>query len=458
MRLPPYSSYKPTGIDWLGDVPEHWGVGRVGALFRLKSGGTPSTEVADYWDGGIPWVSAKDMKSLRIVDTEDHITPRAVAESATSLVPAGSVLIVARSGILKHTLPVAVTEREVAINQDIKGCLPDPTRIDCYFFAYWVQGHQPSLLTLWRQQGATVESLDVEKVKTASLPVPPLPEQRAIADFLDRETAKIDMLVAKKRTLIERLKEKRTALISRTVTRGLPPDAARAAGLDSHPKLKPSGIDWLGDVPEHWDVSPIVRQASEIQTGPFGSQLHEADYVDGGIPLINPAHIVGGCLLPDDRSSVDEETAQRLSRHRLRTGDIIMARRGEIGRCALVTDAEAGWLCGTGALLLRLANSDPRYLVRVLSSSGFSKLLELRAVGTTMLNLNPAIVGRMLVPVPLEQEQSAIADFLDRQTSKIDNMVAKVENAIERLQEYRIALITAAVTGKIDVRREANGN
>lgn len=145
-------------------------------------------------------------------------------------------------------------------------------------------------------------------------------EQRAIAAFLDRETEKIDALVAKKRTLIERLKEERTALITHTVTRGLPSEAARAAGLDPHPKLKPSGIEWLGDVPAHWDIVPISRIAETIQTGPFGSQLHAADYTEGGIPLINPVHIIASRLIPDERSAIDESTALRLIRHRLRVG------------------------------------------------------------------------------------------------------------------------------------------
>lgn len=206
MKWQPYPKYKPSGVEWLGEVPEHWVSGRINGLFRLKSGGTPSTDNADYWDGDIPWVSAKDMKSIRVVDTEDHITTAAVRESATSVVPSATVLIVARSGILKHTLPVAIAEVPVAINQDIKGLLPQLDRIHGLFFAYWVQAHQPPLLTLWRQQGATVESLDMESVKTTLLPLPSLQEQHAIADFLDCETAKIDMLVAKKRTLIERLK------------------------------------------------------------------------------------------------------------------------------------------------------------------------------------------------------------------------------------------------------------
>ena len=218
MRFPAYPNYKTSGVEWLGEVSENWDIGRVSELFRFRSGGTLSTDVADYWDDDIPWVSTKDMKSLRIVDAEDHITSRAVAKSATSIVPAGKVLVVARSGILKHTLPVAVTEREVAINQDIKGLLPDTRRINSHYFVYFVHGNQRALLTIWCQQSATVESLDIGTVKVASIPLPLLADQRTIADFLDCETAKIDTLVSKVETAIDRLQEYRTALITAAVT------------------------------------------------------------------------------------------------------------------------------------------------------------------------------------------------------------------------------------------------
>lgn len=214
----PHPKLRSSGIEWIGDVPMRWVMGRVSALFQFRSGGTPNTDIADYWNGDIPWVSAKDMKALRISDAEDHITSTAVSESATSIVPVGTVLIVARSGILRHTLPVAVALREVAINQDIKGLLPNKDQIVSLFFAYWVQGHQPALLTLWRQQGATVESLDFEKLKTAVLPLPPVREQSAIADFLNRETAVIDCMIEKVEAAIERLLEYRSALITAAVT------------------------------------------------------------------------------------------------------------------------------------------------------------------------------------------------------------------------------------------------
>lgn len=177
----------------------------------------------------------------------------------------------------------------------------------------------------------------------------------------------MDRLVAKKQELIERLKEKRAVLISRTVTHGLPPAAAKTAGLPESPPLKPSGLDWLGDIPKHWDVRPLFRIAESIQTGPFGSQLHVADYVEGGVPLINPAHIVATRLVPDEFSAVDKSTVIRLGRHRLREGDIVMARRGEIGRCAVVGPKEVGWLCGTGSLVIRLRDSSSTYFATIIS-------------------------------------------------------------------------------------------
>ena len=213
-----------------------------------------------------------------------------------------------------------------------------------------------------------------------------------------------------------------------------------------YPKYKQSGVEWLGEVPAHWEVRTLTSIANEITTGPFGSQLHASEYVEDRIPVVNPAHIVAGSIRPDIFSSVDDATALRLERHRLKQHDVIVGRRGEIGRCAVVGRQEDGWLCGTGALVVRLHNSDPRYILAVFSGAGFREVLSLNAVGTTMLNLNPMIVGRMLSPVPPLPEQRAIADFLHRETSRLDTLVAKKRTLIERLKEKRTALISRAVT------------
>ena len=213
-----------------------------------------------------------------------------------------------------------------------------------------------------------------------------------------------------------------------------------------YPRYKPSGIDWLGDVPEHWDVLPLARVATDIQTGPFGSQLHQTDYVEDGTPIINPVHIGTDGLVPGSGETVTLETVARLSRHKLRVSDVIFARRGEIGRCAYVTEAEAGWLCGTGCMVARFPRVDPRYLVQVFRNTGFAPQLALCAVGSTMPNLNSSILGRMIVPIPPPLEQVTIADYLCREFLAIDRLISQKRALIKKLREKRRALISQTVT------------
>ena len=451
MRYHAYKQYTCTPKD--GKIPTHW---KKLALKRLVS--VPITdgphETPEFVAEGVPFVSAESvwdgtihMESMRgFISAETH------AIYSKKYRPQRDDVLIVKSGSTTGKIAFVNFDTLFNIWSPLAAIRCSPKRAISKFIFYSLTSSYFQDLIRVSWSFGTQPNIGMEVIENLAVFVPPVSEQQHIADFLDRKTAEVDALITKKRALIEKLKEKRSSLISRTVTRGLPPEAARATGLGANPKLKQSEIEWLGEVPEHWEVKSISRLADSIQTGPFGSQLHESDFVDGGIPLINPAHIVGGYVLPDDRSSVDEATAERLNRHRLRAGDIIMGRRGEIGRCAVVTEKEQGWLCGTGSVRIRLHVGDPKYLSRIIGSTGFSGLLELNAVGTTMLNLNPTIVGRMQVPVPPLPEQRAIVCFLDRETAKIDALVTKVEQVIERLQEYRTALITAAVTGKIDVR------
>jgi len=286
--------------------------------------------------------------------------------------------------------------------------------------------------------------LSKEGLEAFAIVEPPRSEKIAIAAFLDRETAKIDGLVAKKERLIELLQEKRTTLITRTVTEG----------LDHDVPMRDSGVEWLGEIPVHWEAKRVREVALSLQTGPFGSQLHADDYIADGVPVINPINLVGQSLVPDWRCSVDESNAARLEHHRLLPGDILFARRGEIGRCGLVRKEQQGWICGTGCLRMRpkLRNIDPLFLLHLLSTRVIRGWLELESVGSTMQNLNTSIIGRIPISIPGVAEQGDIASYLDRETAKIDALVAKVQEAIDRLKELRTALISAAVTGKIDVR------
>jgi type I restriction enzyme S subunit len=439
-RFKPYPAYKDSGVEWLGEIPRHWDVRRLKRLFRVVNGSTPKSDEPAYWDGEIPWATPDDLGKLaarELRSTGRYITREGYESCGTSMVPQGSLVLSTRAPI-GH---LAIAAVDLCTNQGCRS-LTFRKRSDREFFYFELAALRPILESLG--DGSTFKELAKQSLEEVAVALPAAPEQRAIAVFLDRETARIDALVGKKERLIELLQEKRTALITRAVTKGLDPNVP----------MKDSGVEWLGEIPAHWEVMRVRDIAESLQTGPFGSQLHSDEYVVGGTPVINPAHLQDEGIVPDWSSSVDDPTAERLGRHRLSAGDIVFARRGEVGRCALTTWEEEGWLCGTGSLRLRLRAdvADPRFFVRMITTGGIRGWLALQSVGSTMQNLNTAIIGRIPVVVPPCSEQVAIADRLDHECERIRQLVGRIDNGIKRLKEFRTALISAAVTGKIDVR------
>jgi len=266
------------------------------------------------------------------------------------------------------------------------------------------------------------------------LPIPPPAEQRAIAAFLDRETNRIDTLIAKKRELVERLKEKRTALISHTVTHGLPPEAAAKAGLPVNPPFKPSGIEWLGDIPKHWDVMALkwrsrCRSGDAIATDDVNPELTP----ERGVPVIGGNGVMGYC----DSSNCEHPV-------------LVIGRVGAL--CGNVHFIKPpAWITDNALVMCTdAATFSQKYLAAVLRTRNLNELADKTA--------QPLITGTRIrnerIPVPALPEQAAIAAYLAAETTKLDTLATKIEEAVERLREFRAALITAAVTGKIDVRNE----
>lgn len=300
--------------------------------------------------------------------------------------------------------------------------------------------------------GTTFLGISQESVGTFPLPLPPLLTQRAIAAFLDRETGRVDRLVAKKRELIERLKEKRTALISRTVTRGLPPAPARATRLPANPPLKPSGVDWIGDVPKHWSVKK-AKFVAKMESGHTPSRSEPANWIEDEcvipwVSLNDTKHLKDNDYIGDTAVKISEEGMRNSSAHLLPAGVVVFTRDATIGLTAITTCAAAvsqhiiAWVPGS--------EITPKYLL--LAFKAMQQYLESFTFGSTLKTIGMTDVRKLVVPVPPLPEQAAIAAYLDEETAKLDALVGKVEAAVERLQEYRTALITAAVTGKIDVR------
>lgn len=206
------AAMKPSGVPWLGDVPAHWSVEKLKFFVGFAGGGTPSKDNPEYWEGSIPWVSPKDMKRPRISETEDYITAAGQMNSPCTLIPPLSVLTVVRSGILQHSIPVALNTVPVTLNQDMKALLPTE-RANSRFLAYQISGCQKELREEWVKQGATVESIEHQRMADSELGLPPVTEQQAIAEYLDAETAKIDDLIDHTNDEITLLKELRAATI-----------------------------------------------------------------------------------------------------------------------------------------------------------------------------------------------------------------------------------------------------
>lgn len=442
-RFKPYPAYKESGVEWLGEIPAGWNLKRLKRIVVFRGGGTPSKDNLEYWEGDIPWVSPKDMKVSVVEETEDKITTEAVNKSATKLVPASSVLIVVRSGILIHTIPVALAGRDVTLNQDLKALIP-ASEIEAKFLMYLIAGMQRALLVEWKKEGATVESLELDLVADTPIPLPKIPEQCAIAAFLDRETARIDALIAKKERLIELLQEQRTALITRAVTKGLDPNVP----------MKDSGVEWLREIPGHWESAKMWRISSAISGGTPTKE--DPRYWGGEIPWVSPKDMKRRFIDFSEDTIADaalRETGLKL----LSPLAVLIVVRGMILAHSFpvaVTRVPVTINQDMKAFRFRRGIS-PLFVAWLFEGIGkvlAAAVVEEAAHGTRAIRMDQW--RSVSLPIPPESEQLAIISFLDRETARIDALVAKVRAAIAHLKELRTALISAAVTGKIDVRKE----
>ena len=216
--LNPDAPMKDSGVEWLlGEVPAHWAVAPMKYVVKLQSGGTPSKDRLDYWEGDIPWASAKDMKVDRLVDTEDHITAHAIEEGAAVTVPVGSVVVVVRGMILARIFPVALTMCEITINQDLKA-IRCCDRLHSGFFAWYLRGTADESLCRLDEAGHGTKALRMDAWTSMEIALPPLTEQQEIAEFVEASCARFDALIGEAGNAMNLLKERRSALISAAVT------------------------------------------------------------------------------------------------------------------------------------------------------------------------------------------------------------------------------------------------
>ena len=444
-RYKAYLEYKDSGVEWLNSIPQHWEVNQLKHACNVY----PSNVDKKTYDGeaAVLLCNYTDVYYNEKIDRSlDFMPASASADQIEKFTLRGGDTIITKDSETADDIAIAAYVpddlSDVICGYHLSVIRPKSNTCGAFVKRLFDSAYAKSNFTVLAN-GLTRVGLSQYAIDNVAMPWPPAEEQEKIAAFLDRETAKIDALIEKQQRLIELLKEKRQAVISHAVTKGLNPNAT----------MKDSGVEWLGEVPAHWVVTQLKFNTLEMQTGPFGSQLHAEDYVDDGIPLVNPAHMIDGKIVSDSQVTVDENTWQRLSRHQLKSGDLILARRGELGRCAVVTKEQEGWLCGTGSLKAKLNDRlTPEYSYLLITSEGVVSELSLESKGSTMDNLNTETLGRVRLPVPPTGEQIDILEYVHLVAGEFKSLIDKADSAISLMQERRTALISAPVTGKIDVR------
>ena len=444
-RFPRYPTYRESDSKWLLDIPAHWGIRRlrfVAAINPTKS--EIAGLLADDLVSFVPMEAVNEFGGVQL----DQTRPLETVTQGYTYFRNGDIVIAKITPCFENGKGSIADQLVNGIGfgtTELHVVRPIPSKLDRQYLFYVTMSQQFRSLGTGEMYGAGGQKRVPDSfIKDFRTPLPPLDEQRAIARFLDRETAKIDSLVAKKRRLIELLQEKRTALISRAVTKGLTPDAP----------MKPSGIVWLGDVPAHWEISRLKFSVSKIGSGKTpkgGSQV----YVTAGVMLLRSQNIYDDGLRLDDVVFITEATDDEMSGTRVKPGDVLLNITGaSIGRCGLVPQEFPSANVNQHVCIIRPRTMRSAFLHAVLCSKGIKDWISAEENGTSREGLNFRQVGNIALPMPPSEEQGYIMQTLREKTAQIDGLVARVQSVIDRLVEYRSALVSAAVTGQIDVRGE----
>lgn len=439
MSFPRYAEFKESGVQSLGEVPSHWDVSRTIKYARTHRDGIAPANVTHetVFHYSIPNIQARGAGQMEDGDTIDSnkLTIKERQLLVSKLNPHKQCIVIAdpHSG----TTTIASTEFVPLVPQgaDIRFLL--------YLWQSQVARHR--LLAVADSATRSHQRVSPDEISKATWAWPPFAEQQVIARFLDRETAKIDALVAELEKLIALLKEKRQALISHAVTKGLNPNAP----------MKDSGIEWLGQVPAHWRLlalKRLVRQGSSISYG----IVQPGEPLDEGVPFVQTTNMTSGNFEIQALQHTTQEIAASYPRSQLNGGEVLLGIRASIGAAFVAPDSLRGANLSRGVARIECSSEImPAYLVAYLRSNPTTTYWRLSMQGSTFSEVSIDSVKQLTVLVPPPEEQERILGHLSRATHSLDKLLDEAKLAIDLLKERRSALISAAVTGKIDVRNLA---
>lgn len=447
MRYPSYKRYRSSDIKWIDQIPKHWAIIPLKRLHHVVNGGTPSSSNDSYWDGKINWMTPEDLganKAKMISVSRRKISTRGLLNSSASLVPARSILISTRAPI-GH---IAISEQTLSTNQGCRALVPIGSSTHCDYVYYSLLASRHLLQA--NGTGTTFLELSPKSLGLHKLPLPPMIEQIRISSFLDFQTNKIDLTIKNLRELIDLIKEKRIAIITNAVT-GLSvkksvqkPDMLSGNRNKDHPSWK------LGSIPRNW-VAKRLRFISPTIT--VGIVVNPSKYYRGeGIPCLRSLNVNLNSLSDEKLVYISPESHRILSKSKLNRGDLVVVRSGRPGTTAVVDHRFEGANCIDLIIIRKPYRGNSTFFSYFLNSLPAQAQFAEGSGGAIQQHFNTATALDLWVFEPPEWEQNAIVKYLDYETAKLDATVANIKEAMDRLEEYRLALVTAAVTGTINVQ------
>lgn len=438
-----YNEYRNTNNVWYTEIPSHWKVVKIKHIANTYAGGTPSTIDESFWENGnIPWLPSGKLQNCEIETAEKFITEKGLLNSSTKMIKPNTVLIALTGATCAN---IGYLKFEACANQSVVAIDERSEKVNSRFLYYVLISMRPQILT--HQTGGAQSGINDGDVKNLYLNLPLLPEQSQIVAFLDYQTGLIDALIAKKEALIEKLKLQNQAIINEAVTGK---KVWNGNAWAEPTEVKDSGIEWLGEIPEEWEVTYLKRFCQKITDGSHHSpatQLEGRNYVSvkdvdqfGNIDLINCKKID-----QDDFDSLVRNGCQPMYR------DVLLTKDGTIGRAAVVENNDFVILSSLGLITPKTDKLNPYYLRYFLISSLNVKQMFSMIAGAALTRLTIDKINHLIITCPSLEEQYIVVKYLNDRTSKIENTITRIEVQIEKLKQYRQSLISEAVTGKIDV-------
>lgn len=427
-----YDAYKASSVEWLGEIPEHW------ETVSLKYATDVIYNKLEQKPESLPYLGMEHVESGtgRLVKTE----PVEEVSSTVCHYQKGDVLF----GKLRPYLAKVYQAEQEGVGTTEWIPLRVQELVDSGFLSYQLLSSSFIDHINALTYGVKMPRVSPDQIGSQVIVRPPLPEQRAIAAYLDRETERIDALVKKKEQLIELLEEKSTALISHAVTKGLDADA----------KMKDSGVEWIGKIPAGWEVV-CLKHIADVQGGIAKGKRHGDDVDTVQLPYLRVANVQDGFLDLEEISEI-EVTLEEARRYALQDGDVLMNEGGDfdkLGRGAVWNGEIAPCLHQNHVFAVRPHEVESDWLAQITRTTYAKHFFILRSVQSTNLaSISMSSLKELPVVLPPAQERQHILQTVSQTASTLDTLISKVRDGIDRLKEYRIALISAAVTGQVDVR------